>query len=475
MNKFLLSSFVCIVALSGWGYTVLYLAVVATLLCLCFFSVEKKINRFCLLVFSIAVLYESSLAFCSSLIGLSLIVSNHKREGACFLTSQLPLLISPFLPLPHFFLHPLSSFSLYIISLAICCKWGKISRILTPSLIITYGCALAYLSRCSWSLNPVNTQTIPNGYQIGSAISKFSLVDGSKQGNIVYNNDEPRQIDISGTLYLEHDAKTQWDAGNLSQERPWSNNVHIGSELIRTAIFRDGCWICNKGAYLKTEGARFVGGLFQDCSVKPLAMIHKGHLILGDSDCVIDCLAPYQRNLISYLAGSDIHYRLFHFICGITLVIFTFFEIPALLCLCSLFYIVLTTIPYSGDIRYVGRAHKWAHTDLGEGVVRVLQQGGKNVIFGKKNAKLLIVGEGYSAELKQEKVVILEPTAEVKIQGVLYRANVIPLGQAQEIVDARRIIVEGKMTNQSKLLVGDIVIIATGTPTAQSTELLWPF
>ena len=109
------------------------------------------------------------------------------------------------------------------------------------------------------------------------------------------------------------------------------------------------------------------------------------------------------------MVGSDVYSRLFHFICAICLIVACFWNPHALIVLLCIVNVILLWIPCQGDVRYVGKAHRWAHTDLGEGIVRALQQHGENVIFGNRNTKILVIGEGYSASLAGEKIVILEP------------------------------------------------------------------
>ncbi len=461
-------------AASCWGNTILYFAAIAALISLLLFYSNKTSEKIILFVFLISILCDSSIAACSSIIGILLIITGLKKEAACFLGAQLPLLLSPLIKLPTFLLHPLSTLFFYSTIYVVCHALPTCKLAIVKGIIIVYGGILASLTFISWELNPVISPTAP-GYKIGNAISKLTNKEIASTGKLIYNQQRFKEVDASGTLYLDHDANCQWDEGNFQQNRPWGNNFPIGSELLRKSILKDGTWICNIGASLKHNKGFFIGGLFQNGIVYPIIIRHNDNLILGDSDFVVDCLAPYQKNLINYITGSDKYTRFFHLSCATCLILSCFFTNNLFVILLCIANLLLMCFPYHGDVRYVGKSHKWAHTDLGEGIVRVLQQQGANVIFGNSNTRLLVIGEGYSATIKTEKIVLLEPGATVKINNTNYRADTIPLGTKNGVIDARNLIIEDEKTSSCILHIGDITLIATGTPTAQTKDLIWPF
>ena len=475
MKRVLVNIICCLLSASCWGNSILYIAAVSALICFLFIDTHKVSIRISLGVFILLIYFDPSIVCSSSLVGVSLMLCGRRSEAASYLGSQLPLLISPLITIPLFLLHPIGSLFIYGV-LIMCCH--GLRRYKFPAegmLTITYACLLISLTFTSWQLSSVESPSIPTGYGIGNTIKKITGKDTPSNGQIVYDNDSYREVVNKGTLYLDHDAKCQWDSGNFSQNRPWGHNLPIGSEIFRKAILQDGTWISNLGASLTCSNSNFIGGLFQDNELIPLIIKHDGELIFGDSDAVIDCLAPYQKHLISYLAGTNNKIRCFHLGCAICLIVVNFWASPIFIILPCLVNFITVYLPYQGDVRYIGKSHKWAHTELGEGIVRVLQQHGVNVVFGNSGTRVLVVGTDYSASLSGEKVVILEPGAEIIIDGVQYCADITPLGQHDGVKDARRIIVDGVISNSSILYKDGVRIIATGTPTAQEKELIWPF
>lgn len=116
----------------------------------------------------------------------------------------------------------------------------------------------------------------------------------------MYQNVKPE-----GTVYLDHDAHTDWDDSNFMQRRPWGQNFPIAGEPLRMAIGRDGALISNLGAALKKDSSHFVYGLMDGWSVVPLAISLGENLVLADSDFAVNCLAPYQQALIQRITGTD--------------------------------------------------------------------------------------------------------------------------------------------------------------------------
>lgn len=477
MNKLYINGIICLLASSCWGNSVFYLAAVSVLGGVLFLALGRIGARTAILLFVLALFIDSSIAYCSSLIGALLIIADQKREAACFLASQLPILFSPLISFPYILLHPLVSIIIYSVSFILCCRFRRSKPYIESFFIISYGVGLAFICTTAWSLNPAINSAASSGYQIGEAISKITHLDSSLKGTLVYNNERYTQVKGKGTIYLDHDAHTQWDSGTFQQKRPWSINIPVGSEMLRRAVYRDGCLICNIGAILCQRNAKFIAGVYHGNTIIPLILNSDGRLVLGDSDFVVNCLVPYQRNLIRYLTGDDVFNRLFHFVCGFLLV-FSYFSKTGVLVVASLiivFDIYIVNMPVDGHVRYVGRSHKWAHTDLGEGVVRVLQQQGINAVFGNRNTTILVVGGNYSTRIKDEKIVVLEPGASVSIGGAIYAADVLPLGNSDGVVDARYIVKNKNNTNRSKLDINGVRIIATGTPSAQPKQLIWPF
>lgn len=93
-----------------------------------------------------------------------------------------------------------------------------------------------------------------------------------------------------------------------------------------------------------------------------------------------------------------------------------------------------------------------------------------NVIFGSVGTKLLVVGSNYTASWKNEKIIILEPGAKVKIKGTIYEAQDVPMGEWDGILDARSILKNGEKQPSPIIKLEQVTIIATGSPTTLETQ-----
>lgn len=477
MRQYFLWTACGLVAIGGFGLVPFYLAAVALVLVLLgieSYDKDKATAFYCWAVLASMIL-EPSLAYCSSLLGVLLFVSGHCLLTGCFLFSLLPVLLGPCLPIASWWYSLYVNGALFVLFTLAAIRFRKILEKLVAAFLVLYGAALVVATLSIWELSPVKMEKVEPGYEIGEAVEKVS---GRKQkgvGKLVYNNKAYQNVKLEGTVYLDHDAHTDWDDANFMQRRPWGQNFPIAGEPLRMAIGRDGALISNLGAALKKDSSHFVYGLMDGWSVVPLAISMSGNLVLADSDFTVNCLAPYQQSLIQRITGTDRGFVFFHFVCASMLIaILRWPKTWLSLVLVGVYFLSLWW-PQEGDVRYVGRHHLWPHTDLGEGLVRVFQLNGVNARFGSVGAKVLVIGEGFSARRNGETVVVLEPKAKVSMNGVVYEAGDVPQGIRDGVVDSRLIFCEKNALPSPIYQKDGVIIIATGTPSLLDVNYLCGF
>ena len=464
-------------AIGGFGLLPFYLAAVALVLVLLgieSYNSHKATAFYCWAVLA-AMIMEPSLAYCSSLLAVLLFISGRRLLAGCFLFSQLPVLLGPCLPISSWWSSLYTSGILFVLFTLAAERFRKILAKLAVASLVLYGIALIIATLCTWELSPVKMEKAEPGYEIGAAVERVSGRKQKGEGKLVYNNKVYQDVKPEGTVYLDHDAHTNWDEANFMQRRPWGQNFPIAGEPLRMAIGRDGALVSNLGAALKKDSSHFVYGLMDGWNIVPLAISMGENLVLADSDFAVNCLAPYQQALIQRITGTDRGFMFFHFICAAILIAILRWPKPWLALVLVGVYFLSLWWPQVGDVRYVGRHHLWPHTDLGEGLVRVFQLNGINTKFGSVGAKVLVVGEGFSAKRNGETIVILEPKAKVSMDGVVYEAGDVPQGIQDGIVDARLIFREKDALASPIYQKDGVIIIATGTPSLLDINYLSGF
>lgn len=445
-------------AVNGFGNQLVYQACVGSLFAWMLCVSEKWGARFMWALSLSFFLLFPAIGQSTALIAL-LLICDGKREGAASLIgSQLLILMSPNLPIGSFWINTLCSGVIYILIYVLLLL--RRERKIINALIILYGACLLWQSNQSWPLDSVSTAGI------GSTIGKITHQIPQGNGQLIYSNSEYTPVFPTGTLYLDHDAKTDYDEGNFFQPRPWSHNALIAGEPLRVAAALDGALISNIGAKCTDAFGHILYAMTDGVSVVPLALNINNKLVLADSDYASNVLAPYQRNLLRRITGTDVGWRIYW--CVLSLVLMGCIFIRGIWWLPMLnmgIFVGLMLIPIEGDIRYIGQPCLWPHTTQAGGIARALQESGHNVVFGNKNTNILVIAEGYHASAREtEKLIILEPDASVLIQGIKYTAGNIPQGDVEGVRDARTIDREGKIIAYGKASVGEVEIIATGSP-----------
>lgn len=423
------------------------------------------------LLLALAAVLTPSLTLSSSILSAAILAAGQPWIASGILLAHLPLLLTPWVPLPHELLHPAAALILYGVG-ALGGVWSKVPRHGYLAAPLAYAAALAAHLAVSYELNPVPDPEVPAGYAIGAGIEQLTGKKFPATGTLDYEHHPSDTTRAQHTLYLDHGSTSPYAGQQYIQPRPWGAQLPFAAEPLAMAIKRDGVWICNIGMSLHPHRVRFLGGQMQRGQLTTLLGWRGRQLISGDSDFAVDCLAPYQKHLIRHLTGTDTPYRLLSLLSAAALALCTLRAIPPAPLLPALAALLIDSLPEDGDVRYIGTHHAWPHTNLGEGLVRHLRQHGRPAIFGSRGARILVVGQGRKALWQGERTIILEPEAQVTLNGKTYSAGAIPLGPQNGIADARAI--PELCDARGRAEAGGIPIIATGSPCLLTPELLWP-
>lgn len=505
-----------VVSAHGWGNGWYYLVAWGFLWALMVTEpLVSPVTRGVLLLVAVAALLEPSLTLSSSLLAVALLLVGQHWLASGILLARVPLLLAPWVDLPAFLCHPMTALTLYV-ALWAGCLWARPSPRWGGIIPCIYALLLIAWTGSTYELNPVSDRETAPGYRIGPSIARLTHRDFPPTGVLCYEQHPADTRQARGSVYLDHGAASPYAESTFVQHRPWGAQTPIAAEPLAMAIKRDGVWICNIGTTLVPGTCRYLGGLMQDGHLHTLLGSNRGQLISGDSDFAVDCLAPYQKHLIRHLTGTDTPYRI-HTLLSASLLLL----LPALtsgvprdpteapvpsreharnqpsrwgrvrpwskhlapclpLLLPAVAYLLPAWLPENGDVRCIGTHHAWPHTELGEGLVRHLQQHGIPAVFGTRGARILVVGQGHHALWHGESVIVLEPGAQVLIGEVSYRAGTIPLGTRSGIPDARDIHPRRYPNTATEPTAGilhtpsGVRLIATGSPCRLSTQHLWP-
>ncbi len=448
--SFIVTISVGAVSAYGFGYHVVYnFSVIVALATLCSINLIqrcKSIGCWALLGGMIIIsLFEASILQCTSLIALVLYCCCHKDSGIALLASQLSWTSNYFLGIGKFeiLFSPLISVGTYVsvlIGLKVMPRrWRKWAHFVFCFL---YALSLTLYSLRGFQIDKCDDNSVPYGYQIGTALETIVGKQLPENGCLYYANITDTTITNVGTVYLDHDSNTIYDAGRFEQRTPWSWNELIAAEPYRVVVVKDGCLILNLGSKLRSDRVRPLWGLSNGVSFNTLCGSDGQRLVLGDSDMVGNLLAPYQYYLIRRLAGVDIYYQIWNLVISLLLVTIPIagglkLKRMIVLGLMVSFLFIFPRQTMLGGVRYVGENILYPHTSLGYGVVKGLQRDSFNCLFTHKNACFLVVGKDRSAKYDNEKYVLLEPGATVDVKGEIFKAGKVPQGSVGIIPDAR--------------------------------------
>lgn len=449
----------------GFGYSLLYYIGVIFTGVFIFFASKGHLKYSWGVLLIIGIFHPPAL-HSTLIIAFLIYLSGYWQVGAGILASQLLYLLSPFCLVPSFLLSPYLSVVVFITTIIAThrCSGEKSKDLYTRTIFILYTCLLLLNLFIKFPFPAVNDS-------IGNVACEISLSNTLPPSNgvIVYNTDEQISIEKSTTYFFDHDVRNcPIIGGNYYQPRPWMWNQVIAGETIRSAIANDGYLIFNKGAFFNSNATHIIYSVMDRGKVIPMALNNRGRLILADSDMVTDKLAPYQKTLIRRLGRADFGYIIFMVLtCALVVLALWWKRGDHIILGIILFALLMAScLPHfeTGNVRYVGSHVGWCHTNLGYGLARRANEQGLHFTLGNRHTTVLVIADGYSATAAKEKLIILEPGASVIIDSKKYEADSIPLGTADNIVDARNIFCEGRRLGPVANLPKGMVIIATGSP-----------
>lgn len=263
----------------------------------------------------------------------------------------------------------------------------------------------------------------------------------------------------------------------LQQNTPWHSQSYIGNQYYLESICKDGGLYSNIGVILKKTDSR------QNILSRPTGLTDSyslitkdgGTLYLNDSDYTSSYLANYQKNFIRELVGNDIRpniIRLYNVMCLCALIVILYFccihkkkvyYVSVIFAFIPTLYIYIYEQQESGEIRMVGKIFNSHESSGFDGVPKMINANGYDYCVGHKNAIVLIVKTGESAECKNEKTIVAESGATITVDGKIFTIDETPLGIVDNIVDARNIIYEGKILG-TQVNVNGKTIIGTNSP-----------
>ncbi len=331
----------------------------------------------------------------------------------------------------------------------------------------------------------VDQEPLAYPYQIGATVARLS--SKSDQSAIPLQSilhQKHINTETSGILLAEHDVKSipgvlSIEDSNFIQPSPWQLNEFSGNQYWRFAINRDRQYISNKGATLKQNG-RIMLSLCEKNPLIPkiLSIETNNHLIFSDSDLFVNRLAAYQRHLINVLENSPQSklIQLLNLALIISAILALHRKTPSLTSILLTASLTLFIFQQSehGEVRIISsnsEPHDPADTSA---IIRALQDQQFCVLPTNQQGLILCVGENQSATAKGESLIIGAPGAHIQLHGLNLEIDDIPLGNIEDIPDARNIAVNGRYLG-SKTVIGGVTVIGTGSPASLPKEIWHTF
>ena len=286
-----------IIAAHGWGSWWCYLVAWGCLMALLVMRPQAPWwERGAYLLLTLAAVVSPPLTLSSSILAAALLAAGHSWIASGILLAHLPLLLTPWVALPHELLHPAAALVLYGAG-AVGSVWAKVPRYGSLVAPLAYAAALAAQLAVSYELNPVHDPAAPTGYAIGAAIEQLTGKQFPATGTLDYEHHPSDTARAQHTLYLDHGSTSPYAGKEYIQPRPWGAQLPLADEPLSMAIKRDGVWICNIGMSLHPHRVRFLGGQMQGGQLVTLLGCRGRQLISGDSDFADDSAASRKTAL----------------------------------------------------------------------------------------------------------------------------------------------------------------------------------
>lgn len=365
-------------------------------------------------------------------------------------------------------------------------RWCKPLIATSAVLIIVVELCTAYLVPLKRNVQIYASPTSNLGYSIGKVFTRLVGAPTGPPLNVVslYQNSViPKSSDIVLSEHGVGDPGRDWPliSADFHQREPWGNNQLVGDQYLLYALRHDGFFASNLGGQIRKKGRLLLGQIsFRNPFVlSPFSVKYDSTIFISDSDPLVDRLAVYQRNFLLELGASPVWPRYINLLCCLLIVVSALPKWRDFLTLCCFSAILIGAvsaqafIPQKGEVRIIGGSG-WPH-EKGRhpGFLRSLADAGYLFLPGQKDCKILVCGEGRSADWKGEALVYLEPGASVHIGSRSIKAEDVPLGDRDGVIDARALLIDGKAAGP--IVDSDGVrIIATGSPARQEHKRWLP-
>ena len=365
-------------------------------------------------------------------------------------------------------------------------RWCKLLIATFAVLIIVVELFTAYLAPQKRNVQIYASPTSNPGYSIGKV---FTRLVGAKDGpplnlvSLYQNSVIPKSCDIVLSEHGIGDPGRGWPliSADFHQGEPWGNNQLVGDQYLLYALRHDGFFASNLGGQIRKKGRLLLGQISfrYPFILNPFSVKYDSTIFISDSDPLVDRLAVYQRNYLLELGAPSGWPQYLNLLCGILIAASLLPNKRGFLTVCCFSVILIGAVsalafnPQRGEVRIIG-GPGWPHEQgRHPGFLRSLADAGYLLLPGQKDCKILVCGEGRSADWKGETLVYLEPGAAVHIGSRSIKADDVPLGDRDGVIDARALLIDGKAAGP--IVDSDGVrIIATGSPARQEHKRWLP-
>lgn len=276
-------------------------------------------------------------------------------------------------------------------------------------------------------------------------------------------------------MVLEHDPPHGLASHNWSQKRLWTNNQYFGAPLLRIAAVLDGFLYSNLGCRVDGLRLRLLG---EAHAYEHNHHISKksGKLVFSDSDYLTNGAIGYQKHLIDALFSK---FSMAHAILFGTAICCALcfaqgsnaFAVPitVVVALATCISVHNQTI----DIRICDTGAPWPHSKGVGGIASaVIDDYGIKTVARRGRAQVLGIARNSTGTHCNEKVIVLEGGASVKIGNVTFEALDLPMGESDGIIDAIPLRRKGE-NHLGKCIqkFGNVVLIGTNSAKSNSKAI----
>ncbi len=461
----------------GFGNSTFFALSCFTLLAYILYCCKRKQEWFIVITLGVVGLISPSVMHLWAFIALCLTVVKRTRHF-CVIPALMGCVEMFYVPITHF-----SLFITYSFLFTLCFlftyrgkEWWN---------IICICCALIF-SLIDLSSNFVGEEVLIEKYQHNSVYapsdqfckltSSRYLSSQQKSSNILRSLAFSTSIQDSIPGIVIHEINT---VDNFSvrhcqlfqQPTSWHHNQLLGNQYLLESIAKDGGLYSNKGVCFKDTGEVKLALPLTWIKSQPLIITLRDITHLHDSDYTTSYLSNYQSNLNNEIVRNGnrhILLRLFSFLLLVCILLEYFpivnsriLHLSKITTLILFFYIYCP--PVRGEIRIAGRITNSHENYKFDGVLKSLVESGFAYKNGNVGTKILIVPSNKTAIRTGESVVVLENNAKILTRKGVIKSGDIPIGNHNEVLDARSIIV-GDQTYLGKYQEETFVVLSTGSP-----------